>query len=68
MEKNKINLEGSICSGVFANKRLPRFAAGLGGARCPGAVGVIPAGTSGCYNPPGMAATSCASAVGPEVC
>lgn len=64
---NKI-LRRLIWSWVIVNKQLPHFAAGLGGARCPGAVGVIPAGTNGCYNPPGTAARSCASAAGPEVC
>lgn len=61
-------MRSSICSGVTVNKLLRHSAAAPGGARCPGAVDVIPAGTSGCYNPPGKAATSCASAVGPEVC
>lgn len=53
---------------VSVNKQLPRFAAGLGGAWGPGAVGAVPAGTSGCYSPPGTAATSFVSAAGPEVC
>lgn len=57
-----------FCSWVIVNKQLPRFAAALGGALCPGAVGAIPAGTSGCYSPPGRAETSCASAAGPELC
>lgn len=50
---------------VRVNRQLPRSAAGLGGARCPDAAGASPAGTSGCYNPPGRAATSCAPAAAP---
>lgn len=64
--KNKIKLK--MCFWVTVNKPPPRSAEGLDGARCPGAVDVIPAGTSGCYSPPDKAATSCASAAGPEVC
>lgn len=63
-QKIKLNM----CFWVTVNKLPPRSAEGLDGARCPGAVDVIPAGTSGCYNPPDRAATSCASAAGPEVC
>lgn len=63
----EIKLETEICSWVSVNKQLPRFAAGLGGARCPGAVGAILAGTSGYYNPPGTVAMNCAAAA-PEVC
>lgn len=64
----EIKPKTEICSWVSVNKQLPRFAAGLGGARLPGVVGVIPAGTSGYYNPPGTAAMNCASAAAPEVC
>lgn len=64
----KIKLKWKCAFWVTVNKPPPRSAEGLDGARCPGAVDVIPAGTSGCYSPPDRAATSCALAAGPEVC
>lgn len=61
--------ETGSAHGVIVSKPLPRSAAAPGGARCPGAVDAIPAGTSGYCNPPCKAVTSCASAAaGPGVC